>query len=407
MAKVNLRRKPIKGNLISLYYDFYPPIKPSETQAETRREFTGKFLYSDIEYEIQEYVDKHGKPNKAIRPVLDKSGKPKKRKLTAEQSLANEETLLEAVAGEVNRQRMINKGDYSFLAAKAKTVDFIVYCEGLAKERTGSTVDGWTSFIKHLKQHTAGSLPITSLNRSFCDGFKRHLLSVLGQNTAATYFHKFKAALKEAYAADPQIITTDLSSLVESIPEKETKIDYLTAEELQMLIDKPFPELPVLKSAAIFSALTNLRYGDIAKLKWSEVQRSEATGDYISFITEKNKKAMAIPVPNSAVSVALIGERRDPEEFVFPGLAYSTENNRKMHKWVKAAGITKHMTFHGFRHTWAVLQQERGTDLHTQSKMMSHSDIKTTQIYSEIRNPAMVAAAARMDDFDFSKLNNQ
>jgi integrase len=385
MARVNLRRKPIKGNLISLYYDFYPPIKPSETQAETRREFTGKFLYSDIEYQLQEYVDKHGKLNKAIRPVLDKHGNPKKRKLTAEQHLANEETLLEAVAGEVNRQRMINKGDYSFLAVKAKTVDFIVYCERLAKERTGSTVDGWTSFIKHLKQHTAGSLPITSVNWSFCDSFKQYLLSVLGQNTAATYFHKFKATLKEAYSADPQIIAVDLNSLIESIPEKETKIDYLTAEELQLLINKPFPELPLLKSAAIFSALTNLRYGDIAKLKWSEIQWTEATGHYISFTTEKNRKAMVIPIPKSSVSVALIGERREPEDLVFPGLAYSSENNKKMRKWVKSAGITKHMTFHGFRHTWAVLQQERGTDLHTQSKMMSHSDVKPTQIYSEMK----------------------
>jgi integrase len=419
MARVKLREKPIKGNQLSLYYDYYPPIKASATDPETRREFTGLIVYSEIEYTVKENMSKagrrmtrEGKVSKAgnkyetLIPVLDRSGKPKKRKLTPEEIQYNQETRDQAREGMVKRQGMINKGDYSFLAPKAKVKDFIIYCEDLAKEKTVSTGEGWTSAIKHLKKYSGGSVPMSVLTKSFCEGFKKHLLTAgIANNSAATYFNKFKAALREAYKTDPQILITDLSALVDAIPEKETKIDYLTAEELQLLINKPFPDLPVLKSAAIFSALTNLRYGNIAKLKWSEI-RTEANANYISFITEKNKKVMVMPVPPSAVSVSLIGERREPDQLVFPGLAYSTENNNKMHKWIKSAGITKHITFHGFRHTWAVLQQERGTDLHTQSKMMSHSDIKTTQIYSEIRNPAMTAAAARMDTFDFSKFTD-
>jgi len=303
---------------------------------------------------------------------------------------------------------MINKGDYSFLAAKGKTLDFVVFYENLAKEKTGSTADGWTSAIKHLKKHTGGSLPIANLNRPFCEGFKKYLLSNFSNNTASTYFNKFRAALREAYTSDPQFLTIDLSALIEAIPEEDTQVEYLTTEELQAAINTPFPELPVMKSAAIFSALTSLRWSDIKKLTWSEIQSNEASGYHIALITKKNKKAPVLPIPKSAVSIELIGERKRPEDLVFPGLTKSTENNNKMRtNWLNAAGITKHITFHSFRHTWGTLQRERGTDLYVQSKMMTHSNLKTTQIYSEIRNHAYIAAARRMDNFDLSALKSE
>jgi integrase len=408
MIRVKLRTKPIKGNLLSLYYDYYPAIKASDTHTATRREFTGKFIYSPVEYEFKEFTSSKGITYKSQVPVLDKAGKPKKRKLTAEQFKYNQETFDDAKQGETTRQGMINKGDHSFLPGKAKTLDFVVFCENLAKEKTGSTAEGWTSAIKHLKRHTGGSLPIGNLNKSFCEGFKKYLLANCSNNTASTYFNKFKAALREAYTTDPQILTTDLSALIEAIPEEETQIEYLTTEELQAAINTPFPELHVMKNAAIFSALTSLRWSDIQKLTWSEIQSNEASGYYIALITKKNKKAPVLPIPKSAVSVELIGQRKNPEDLVFPGLAKSTENNNKMRtNWLNIAGITKHITFHSFRHTWRTLQQERGTDIYTQSKMLTHSDLKTTQIYSEIRNPGMVAAARRMDNFDLSALKSE
>ena len=48
------------------------------------------------------------------------------------------------------------------------------------------------------------------------------------------------------------------------------------------------------------------------------------------------------------------------------------------------AGITKHITFHGFRHTYATLQLAAGTDLYTISKMLTHSNVGTTQIYVDV-----------------------
>lgn len=54
--------------------------------------------------------------------------------------------------------------------------------------------------------------------------------------------------------------------------------------------------------------------------------------------------------------------------------------------WIKAAGITKHITFHCFRHTYATLQLAAGTDLYTISKMLTHSNVATTQVYADVVN---------------------
>jgi len=60
------------------------------------------------------------------------------------------------------------------------------------------------------------------------------------------------------------------------------------------------------------------------------------------------------------------------------------------------AGITKDITFHCFRHTYATLQLSYGTDIYTVSKMLGHKELKTTQIYAKIIDQAKREAANKI-----------
>lgn len=55
---------------------------------------------------------------------------------------------------------------------------------------------------------------------------------------------------------------------------------------------------------------------------------------------------------------------------------------KTMQEWLRAAKIQKHITFHSFRHTFATLQVELGTDIYTVQNMLGHANVTTTEIYA-------------------------
>ena len=60
------------------------------------------------------------------------------------------------------------------------------------------------------------------------------------------------------------------------------------------------------------------------------------------------------------------------------------------------AGVQKHLTFHAFRHSFATLQLQAGTDIYTVSKMLGHKNLKTTQIYAHIVDEQKRQAASKI-----------
>lgn len=400
MTKVTLRMKPISGNRQTLYLDYYPPIPHPVTGKLTRREFLGLFIADEIEHREEIYADAAGKPQKRIVPILDRKGEPKRAKLEPVQKQHNKETFALAEAIKAKRQLAIQKGNFGFLSEEKQTADFVAYFEVLANKRSGSNSDNWQSALHYLKDFTNGLvLQFKDLNEAFCNEFKEYLLTApsrkskkvtLAQNSAVSYFNKLKATLKQAYKEG--YLEFDLNNRIETIKVAETERQFLTYGELQTLARTDCSE-PILKQAALFSALTGLRFSDIQKLVWGEIHSDSTEGHYIRFRQKKTKGTETLPISEQAF--ALLGERAKDAEPVFKGLDYSYTQT-DLPKWLKKAGISKNFTFHGFRHTHATLLLSRGVDLYTVSKMLGHRDLKTTQIYAKVIDQTKRAAADKI-----------
>lgn len=65
--------------------------------------------------------------------------------------------------------------------------------------------------------------------------------------------------------------------------------------------------------------------------------------------------------------------------------------------WAKEAGIQKHVTFHTARHTFATMELTMGADLYTTSKLLGHTEVRTTQIYAKIVNSKKEEAVSLLD----------
>lgn len=405
--KIKLRQKSISGNRQSLYLDFYPPIQHPETGEPTRREFLNMFLSNEFEIKEQTYFDANNKEQKRYVQVLDNKGKPKKRKLNPFDKQQNKEILQRAEQIRQMRENTINKPEiytgYEKEQLKMREKgeqNFVEYFKKLANKRSASNHDNWLSAYNYLEKFAKGNLKFADLTESFCDEFKEYLLTTksnksskttLSQNSAVSYFNKLKAALKQAYKDG--YLQNDLNRKIEPIKQAETRRNFLTIEELNSLV-KTDCQNPLLKRAALFSALTGLRFSDIQKLVWGELEYIEGNGYFIRFKQQKTKGIEMMPISKQAFS--LLGERKETTDKVFEGLEYSAYHNKHLYQWIGGAGIIKDITFHCFRHTYATLQLSAGTDIYTVSKMLGHRELKTTQIYAKIIDQTKREAANKI-----------
>ena len=221
----------------------------------------------------------------------------------------------------------------------------------------------------------------------------------ISANTAANYFSIFKAALKLAFVDG--YLMTDIAAATKNIPHEERRREHLTLEELNALANTPCDQ-PIMKRAALFSALTGLRHCDIQKLTWGEI-RKEGSGYHLDFTQQKTKGVEYMPVSEQAVQ--LCGEPGKPKQLVFPGLPDPSWISRPLKRWVESAGITRKITFHCFRHTYATLQLAGGTDIYTVSKMLGHTNVRTTQVYAKVVDEKKEKAANTIQ-ISLNPLNN-
>lgn len=300
----------------------------------------------------------------------------------------NKENLKSAEAVKAQKILEVQNGTYGFNNTHRLNTNFIEYFKKLTEERHQSlgNYGNWGSTLKHLLNYASPTTTFKDVTQEFCEGFKDYLLNKaikktgkpLSQNSASSYFNKFKASLNQAF--DDKIINENPVKRIKSIKAEETEKEYLTQEEIQALM-KAECRYDVLKRAFLFSCFTGLRYSDIEKLTWGRIQEFEG-GYRIQFKQKKSKGVEYLDITTNALKY--IGERRKPEDKVFVGLRYSDYMNVALLQWVLRAGITKHITFHCARHTYGTFLLTKGVDIYTVSKMMGHRELKTTQVYAKI-----------------------
>jgi integrase len=314
---------------------------------------------------------------------------PEKGKLSKEDKEENRRTSALAESIKSKRHVEMQNGAYGFQDLSKIKGSFASYVKVLSERRRSSkgNYDNWDSALKHLRKFDKSDSMFSQIDRRWLESFKHYLEKEartpadkpLSPNSQHSYYNKIRAALREAHKEG--IIQKNPAFETEGIKPGDTEREFLTYDELQAMV-KANCEIEILKKAFLFSALTGLRWSDIQKLVWSEVQQSKESGYYLRFKQKKTKGSETLPISTQAFN--LLGDRETPDKRVFHALKYSSWHNIKLQQWAMRAGISKTITFHCARHTYATLQLTFGTDIYTVSKLLGHKDLKTTQIYAKI-----------------------
>lgn len=374
--KVHLRqRKQTKSGSISLFLEIY---KGTTTTPEGKVKNLRDYEYLNLY-------------------LIDKPKTP-----TEKQN--NKETLQLAESIKAKRELEIKNGLYGFTNEFKQSTNFIDYFKDQMEKRKQSkgNYENWGSTLKHLIKFAGAKISFREIDETFCENFRDYLKNTakktsgqpLSSSSVSSYFNKFRACLKEAVRK--KIILSNPATDVTNPKVKESKREYLTIDELKTIV-KAECRYDVLKRAFIFSCLTGLRWSDINNLKWSEVQ-STNDGWRITFHQQKTKGLQYLDISEQARGY--LGEQGNPDERVFIGLKYSSYMNVELSKWMMRAGITKDITFHCARHTFAVLQLSLGTEIYTLSKLLGHSELKTTQIYAKIIDEKKREAVNKIPDIN-------
>lgn len=173
-----------------------------------------------------------------------------------------------------------------------------------------------------------------------------------------------------------------------------SKREFLSIEEVKALINTEC-SIHVVKQAFLFSCFCGLRVSDVEALTWGMISIDNGKC-YCNIVMKKTKEQLYLPLSKNALKwMPERGEVKDTDK-VFD-LPSETCTTKYLKKWVKDAGITKNVSFHTSRHTFATMELTLGADLYSVSKLLGHTNIKITEVYAKLINQKKVDAVSLID----------
>ena len=237
----------------------------------------------------------------------------------------------------------------------------------------------------------AKDMSLKELNPAVVQDFGVYLMTVVGQcnNTATKTMKTFRTVI--LYGLKMGVLNNDPFLGVRMHMEPVDR-GFLTEKEIELMMRKDFDtrRLEVVRDIFVFCCFTGLAYIDVKELKPENIVTLNHT-DWIMARRVKTGTPINVVLFDGAKLIMKKYEN-DPE---CKGHIFPVKSNQKMNDYLKeiadVCGIKKTVTFHMARHTFATLTLSNGVPIESVSRMLGHTNIKTTQIYGKITNKKIEA----------------
>jgi integrase len=291
-----------------------------------------------------------------------------------------------------NRQLEVIRGVYGLKNIDKMEDSFLDYIDEKIDRCQSDKYNGIKQCLKNSFNKT---IRFKDINVNLCEEFRVYLNGLVNEgryssNTVTSYFNKFLNLITSAY--NENIIPYDYCKKVPKMKWEEPIKDYLTEQEVRKLLSTPYPN-KVFKRGVEFTLNTGLRHSDILDLKHSHIKYQGDGNIILSKVIVKTGKTLIIPLNDAAVN--LISKKGEGQ--VFKGFPDNNRANKMLKEWLKKAKISKALTFHGLRHTFAMTAVGRGIDIYALKELMGHASIENTLIYAKMLPSKLVSEIKKLD----------
>jgi integrase len=260
----------------------------------------------------------------------------------------------------------------------------------IGQDFSAGTLQRYETSFKHTadfikKKYKATDIAVTQVNHLFISDYDFYLRSVRGcnNNTTVKYIKNFKKIILICLASG-YIVTNPFLNYKPKI--KLVNRIALTLDELGLLEKKVFniDRLDAVKDTFLFCCYTGLAYADVSSLKRGNILKGIDGEIWLHTFRQKTLIPTKVPLLDKALKLITKykGHSKCSEQ-IFPLIS-----NQKMNAYLKEiadiCGIQKDLTFHIARHTFATtITLSNGVPIDTVSKMLGHTNIRTTQLYAK------------------------
>lgn len=284
----------------------------------------------------------------------------------------------------------------------------------IGHEFSHHTFERYTTSKKHTEQfmkwkYQVNDMDIRKLNYEFITNYEFWLKSVrkCDHNTAIKYLSNFKKivniCIKNGWLDRNPFAGFKMTK-------REVERPFLVEEELNRIIEKTFlmPRMNQVRDIFIFCCYTGLAYVDVEKLTREEITTGIDGEKWVWTSRQKTDTATRVPLLPPALEI--LDRYKDDPQCLIKKRLLPVLSNQKMNTYLKeiadACKITKKMTFHTARHTFATtVTLSNGVPIETVGRMLGHKNLKTTQHYARILD-MKVSTDMKVLRSKYTKLSN-
>lgn len=293
------------------------------------------------------------------------------------------------------------------LFSKAKT-DFLEYLE-IEQNRSQKTIQNYDHYLTRLLDF-AGEIKVSDIDsemvrkwRLWLNRLGTNTSDELGKTTQNYHLIALRSFLKFCAKRDIPALTPDKIELART---KRKQVTFLSEEELARLFEQPdIATVSGVRDRAILELLfsSGLRVSELVGLDRDHInlKRREFM---VRGKGQKDRPIFISPVAAGWIT-SYLEMRKDNAKPLFVRYSGSKQADlsgnhlrltvrsvqRLVARYALLAGITKHVSPHTLRHSFATDLLMNGADLRSVQAMLGHSNIATTQIYTHVTDPHLRA----------------